>query len=279
MTGILSCLDAKTGNLLWRKDTKYAYYGGSSPLVIDGLCIAHLGDGARAGGLTAFDVRSGEVKWRFSDGYCAMSGSPILVNLAGERQVVTYSAWNPAGVSLVTGRKLWGVGPGGGGMPCTTPLQYQDLIVLADNMDSLRALRLEKTAKGIQAKQIWKANNLPLYYSTPVLAGDLVFGMSTRKGGCFFCLDARTGKTLWESDGRQGGYASILNARGVLLFLTDRGKLLIVKASGTAYEPIVEYRVSDTMTEAHPVFLGDRILIKDGTMLRSYRIEADAGAP
>jgi RNA polymerase sigma factor (sigma-70 family) len=276
MSGILSCLDTKTGKLLWRKETKSSYYGGSSPLVVDGLCIAHLGDGAKAGGLTAFDVLTGEIKWCFSDGYTAMSGSPILVNLAGERQLVTYSAWNVAGVSVATGKKLWGVGPGGGGMPCTTPTQYKDLIVLADNMESPRALRLESGNQGIQARDVWKAKNLPLYYSSPVVAGDLVFGMTTGRGGCFFCLDAQTGKTLWESDGRQGGHASILSASNVVLFLTDRGRLIVVKASGTAYEPIAEYRVSESATEAHPVLLGDRILIKDDQALRSFRIEPES---
>ncbi|HEV3118670.1 MAG TPA: sigma-70 family RNA polymerase sigma factor, partial [Gemmataceae bacterium] len=120
MTGTLSCFDAGTGKLLWRKDTKYAPYMGSSPLVTNGLCIVHVGDGAKVGGLTAFDVKTGEVKWCFAEGGCAMSGSPILVDLAGERQVITYSAWNPCGVSVATGKKLWGVGPGGAGMPCTT---------------------------------------------------------------------------------------------------------------------------------------------------------------
>jgi outer membrane protein assembly factor BamB len=277
MTGVLCCLDAGSGKLRWRKDTKYAPYMGSSPLVDDGLCIAHVGDGARDGGLTAFDVATGEVKWRFTEGYSAMPGSPILVDLAGERQLVTYSAWNPAGVSAATGQKLWGTGPGGGpGMPCTTPLHYKDLIILADYMDSLRALRLEKGVRGITAKEVWKAKaELKLYYSSPVVAGDLVFGMSTRNQGCFFCLDANNGKTLWESDARQGGYASIVSLGSVLLFLKDRGQLLVVKASRTAFETIAEYRVSDRATMAHPIFHGERILIKDDLTLRSFRIEPD----
>jgi RNA polymerase sigma factor (sigma-70 family) len=241
MTGILSCLDAQTGKLLWRKDTRYAPYMGSSPLVADGLCIAHVGDGAKAGGLTAFDAGTGDVRWCFSEGYSAMSGSPILVDLAGERQLVTYSAWNPAGVAAATGQKLWGVGPGGGGMPCTTPVQYKDLLILADNLDSLRALRLEKGDRGIKAKEVWKAKgDLKLYYSSPVVVGDLVFGMSTRNMGCFFCLDANSGKLLWESDARQGGYASIVSLGSVLLILKDRGQLLVVRPSATAFEPIAD---------------------------------------
>ena len=37
--------------------------------------------------------------------------------------------------------------------------------------------------------------------------------------------------------------------------------------------------LSDRMTEAHPVFLGDHILIKDDATLRSFRIEPDGGKP
>src|SRR5262249_8795535 len=44
ISGILSCLDARTGKLLWRKDYQpYYNRSGNSPLVVDGLCIAHMG--------------------------------------------------------------------------------------------------------------------------------------------------------------------------------------------------------------------------------------------
>ena len=157
---------------------------------------------------------------------------------------------------------------------CVTPVQYKDLLIAPGRMGPAPAFRLEKDARGIlTAKEVWKAKGLPLGYSSPVIAGNLVFGISSRKNGCFFCLDAKSGMTLWESEGRQGDYASILNAGSVLLFLTERGRLLVVKPTATAYEPIAEYQVSDTDTHPHPVFLGDRILIKDGTTLRSFRIE------
>jgi RNA polymerase sigma factor (sigma-70 family) len=273
MTGILSCLDATTGKLFWRKDTKYTHYMGTSPLLADGLCIAQVGDGGKVGGLTAFDGKTGDVRWCFGEAG-SYSGSPILVDLAGERQLVTYSNWNPAGVALATGKKLWGVGPGGGGMPCTTPLLYRDLIILADNLDSLRALRLERGDRGMTAKEVWKSNaELKLYYSSPVVAGELVFGMSTNNGGCFFCLDARSGRTRWQSPGRQGGYASFVSLGSAVLILKDRGQLLVVRSSGAAFEVIAEYRVSDRGTMAHPVFLGDRILVKDDTSLRLWRID------
>jgi outer membrane protein assembly factor BamB len=274
ITGILSCLDGGTGKLLWRKDCKPCPpYGGASPLAADGLCIVHFGDG-KVGGLTAFDALTGEVRWRCTDGGGPASASPILVDVAGKRQVVTCTTGNLIGVSAASGRRLWQHGPFGAGTKIVTPVQFKDLLVFADNMEPPRAVRVKQAGKDFTVKEVWKAKGLTLNMSTPVLAGELLFGMSVRKQGSFFCLDANTGKTLWEHESKQQvAHASIVKADNVLLLLTNDGRLAVIKPSATAYEPIAEYRVSDTATYAHPVLLGNRILIKDASTLRSFRIE------
>jgi outer membrane protein assembly factor BamB len=282
LSGVLSCRDARTGQRLWRQDCKPPPapgahdYGGTSPLVADGLCIVHVGDG-RKGGLTAFDARTGDVRWCYADGHSPVSGSPILADLAGGSQVVTFYHGDALGVSALTGRKLWEARSPGPGQPHTTPVRYRDLLILANILQPLRALRLEQGDNGITVREVWKATGLPLGYSSPVLAGDLLFGMSSRKNGCFFCLDANSGATLWESAGGQGDYASLLNAGSVWLALTEKGRLIVVKPGARAFEPIAEYHVSNTDTHAHPVFLGDRVLIKDASTLRSFRIQPEAG--
>src|SRR5262245_30979935 len=91
VSGVLSCLDAATGKLLWRKQSRERppYGGPASPLVADGLCFVHMGcDGKNEDGLTAFDAATGEVKWHIADGSRPGYGSPLLADLAGERQVV-----------------------------------------------------------------------------------------------------------------------------------------------------------------------------------------------
>jgi outer membrane protein assembly factor BamB len=282
MSGILSCLDAQTGKSQWSKRYKSLPYGGSSPLVADGLCIAHVGDG-KAGGLTAFDARTGEVKWCYADGSPHASGSPILVDLAGERQVLTAASGGLLGVSAATGKKLWGISSGAAA--CATPVRHKDLLIFASDREPLRAVRVEKGDKGLTAKEVWKAEGHPLYYSSPVIAEGLLFGMSVAKSGHLFCLDADTGQTLWEGPARLGlaqhreGNAAALVAGGNLLFLTDRGRLLVVKPTATAYERIAEYGVSDAQTWAHPVLVGHRLLIRDRTTLRCLRIEHGHGKP
>ncbi len=279
VSGVLSCFAADSGRLLWRKEaTQPPPYGGpASPLVTDGLCIVHLGCGGRddKDGLTAFDAISGETKWRFADGSRPGYGSPIVVDLAGERQVVALTSWDLIGVSISMGKRLWALKIDGSEKN-STPLVYKDLIIFADYKDRSRAIRLEKSEKGIVPQEIWKGDGPSPYMSSPVIQGDLMFGMSARGTGCFFCLDARTGKTFWESNQSQRqvfGYASVLSAGRVVLFLTSKGRLVVVKASEQEYEPIAEYVISDRETWPNPIFLGDRIIIRDDISLRSFRID------
>jgi outer membrane protein assembly factor BamB len=281
VSGVLSCLDAGTGKMLWRKEARSAppYGGPASPLVGDGLCVVHTGCDHKEDGLTAFDAATGEVKWKLAEGGRAGAGSPLFADLAGERQVVALTSWGLVGLSPATGKKLWTLKLDGSEKN-STPLLYKDLILFADYKERPRAIRLERGEKGITPKEVWKGDGPTPYMSSPVLEGDLVFGSSSRGQGCFFCLDARTGKTLWESPERKGsGYATTVTARSVLLFLTVDGRLVVVKPNGQAYEPVAEYKVSDRQTWAYPVFLGDRILIRDDLTLRSFRIEPDTGKP
>src|SRR5262249_20126673 len=65
--GVVSCLDAASGKVAWRKDTKAKpqFYAACSPLMVDGLCIVYVGSGGR-GELTAFELATGEAKWKWS---------------------------------------------------------------------------------------------------------------------------------------------------------------------------------------------------------------------
>jgi outer membrane protein assembly factor BamB len=74
ISGVLTCWDAATGAVRWRKEFSKQYrqtsplYGTAmSPVVDRGLVIAHVG-GHDHGALTAFDTGSGEVRWQWTGG-------------------------------------------------------------------------------------------------------------------------------------------------------------------------------------------------------------------
>jgi outer membrane protein assembly factor BamB len=196
------------------------------------------------------------------------------VELAGERQIVTLTLHKFVGVSASSGKLLWEIPCEEiHGENCQTAVVYRDLLIFAGRKEPLRAIRLERTSAGIVARDAWKADKPTVYMSTPVLVGDDLYGLSDQKIGHMFCLQAASGNLLWQGPGRQGANAAILNLKSALLVQLTDGRLLVVTPNSKEYSPIAEYKVADSPTYAHPVFLGDRIVIKDAKFLRSFRIQ------
>jgi outer membrane protein assembly factor BamB len=279
IAGVLSCHDAQTGKVKWRHDFSKTYpktsplFGTAmSPLVDDGLLIAHVG-GHDKGALTAFEAETGKIKWT-NDADGPAYSSPIVVTLAGVRQLVTFMQKDFVGVDFATGKTLWK-------LPsktqydenCNTAVSYKDLLIFSREEQGLAAIRLAKEGNEMIPKVVWINKESELYLNSPVLQGKLVVGMTARQKGQFFAVDAETGKTVWQSPGRMGENAAILNLGDkVLLFLTNDANLIVQPAEAKTYAPVAQYTVASSPTWAHPLVLGRRILIKDETSLASLSI-------
>jgi len=81
------------------------YHTAMSPVVDGDLVIIHVG-GHDEGALTAFDVATGDLRWSW-DGDGPAYGSPMVFELEGTRQVVTFTQENLVGISVTTGELLW----------------------------------------------------------------------------------------------------------------------------------------------------------------------------
>lgn len=281
ISGVLSCHDAATGKVKWRREFSKQYpttsplFGTAmSPVVDNGLLIAHVG-GHDKGALTAFDLETGAVKWSSQNDGPAYA-SPIIVTLAGVRQVVTFMQRDFVGVDAATGKLLWR-------LPAkteydtnsVTAVAYKDLLIFAREGQGLTAIRIIKSGAELKPQEVWSNKDVELYMNTPVVQGNTLVGLSVRQKGQFFAIDADTGKTVWQGAGRMGENAAILNLGGkALLLLTNDANLIVLPgdATGSAakdYAPAVQYTVATSPTWAHPVVIGRRILVKDQTYLIS----------
>ena len=279
ISGVLSAHDAATGRLAWRKEFSKQFpstsplYGTSmSPVVEKNLVIAHVG-GHDKGALTAFDTKTGAVKWSFEpDG--PSYASPVVTTLGGVRQVVTFTQKEFVSVSADFGELLWKLpAKTAYDTNCNTPVVYKDTVIFALEDGGIVAVRPTRQGKQWAAPEVWRNADNALYMNTPVVHGNLLFGLSARNKGQLFALDAGTGKTVWQGPGRAGENASILNLAGTLLVLLDDATLLVQPATPAGYAPAARYTVANSPTWAHPLVVGERILIKDETTLRALSLK------
>ncbi|NVL91403.1 MAG: PQQ-like beta-propeller repeat protein, partial [Desulfobacterales bacterium] len=107
--GVLSCLDAATGRVVWRKDpfpkVVPQFFTAMSPIIMDGMCIAHLG-GKDNGAIIAFDLATGNQKWKWAAEGPAYA-SPALLTVEGTKQIVTLTEKSVVGVGVADGKLLW----------------------------------------------------------------------------------------------------------------------------------------------------------------------------
>lgn len=278
-TTILSCFDAKTGELKWRKDysaktdfSKLFTGAGMSPMIEDGNLIVHVGDD-RKGWLIAFDAETGKEKWTH-EGDGPGYASPIVIELEGTRQIVTLTDKSAIGVEASSGKLLWSMPfPDEWIENIVTPVIYKKMLILSGVRKSTMAIRVIKNGDNWTTEKVWENKDLPMYMSSPVLNDKYLFGFSNRRSGQFFCLDANTGTALWQTDGREGKNAALLTAGDLLFLLTDEGKLTIAKNNPKAFEPVAQYSVGESSTWAHPIFFGKNILIKDNSSLALLSFE------
>ncbi|HEY0173473.1 MAG TPA: PQQ-binding-like beta-propeller repeat protein [Pyrinomonadaceae bacterium] len=278
ISGLLSAHDAKTGRVVWRKDFSKQYpvtsplYGTSmSPIVVGDLLVAHVG-GHDKGALAAFDAATGALRWSYDadgPGY----SSPVVLTAGGERQIVTFTQKELVAVSAATGALLWKLpAKTSYDTNCNTPVVYKDTVVVSLEEQGLVALRPAREGGRWAAREVWRNSENELYMNTPVLHGSTLYGLSTRKKGQFFAVDAATGKTVWQGPGRMGENASIVNLAGVLLLLTNDAVLYVLPAGAATFAPSAQYTVATSQTWAHPVFLGDQLLVKDETTLAALSL-------
>ena len=274
MTGVITAYDAGSGRELWQKPgsdivpvfTTHAF----SPVVDRGVVIFHPG-GHDKGAITAFDVNSGATKWTW-EGDGPGYGSPIIAELGGARQLIALTQAKLVGLDVSTGALLWERPFVSSNFTnSATPILAGDTVIVS-NGGPVAGITIARRDGKWTTEEAWTNADQPYRLSNPVLLGQTLFGLSTRNSGQYFALDVKTGKSLWTSEPRQAGQAAVVKAGSLLFSLEDDGELVVARASQTAFELLRRYKVADSETWTQPTISGNRVFVKDVSMLTLWTI-------
>lgn len=198
----------------------------------------------------------------------------MLFELAGVRQIVTFTQENFVGVSASTGELLWRrpfVTPST--TTSQTPILYRDTVIQTGRANGITAFRVVRRGDGFETVDVWHTDEVSLHMTNGVVIDGVLFGLSHLNSGQYFALDLDGGKVLWTSEPRQAENAAMIRAGGTILSLEDDAELVVIRNSRTAFEPLKRYEVAKSATWAQPTLSGNRLFVKAVSTLALLLLE------
>jgi len=275
VSGILTCLDAATGKVLWKKENPDnavpQFFTGMSPLIADGLCIVHLGTKDK-GQVVALNLATGSEKWKW-EGDGPSYASPSLMTSGKDKYIVVQTEKNLIALSLADGRLLWQVPT-----PvqqrfynCTSPYINGDIIYYTGQGSGTKAIQVMKQGDKYVTKELWSNPEIGAKWNTPVLKDGFLYGFTDQRR--IYCIDASTGKTAWYDTTVNSDFATIVDCGPVIIGLPSTGNLIVMKPDPKAYTEVAKYKVAETPVYAFPVISGNAIYVKESENLLMYTLE------
>ena len=262
-TGEFRALDAVTGRTLWRTDVladagaeNLEFGMSASPLVVDNTVVV-LPGGANGQSVVAYDRASGKRVWGALDDGASYS-SPVLVTLAGVRQILTFTARRLVGLSPENGTLLWEL-PWRTVNQASQPLITGPDRVFISTATDAAMLQLTAAAGGqLTARELWRTNRMNNDFSSSVLHDGYIYGLD---GSILACIDASTGELKWK--GGRYGSGQVMLASAHLIVLTEQGELALVRADPKAYQEITRFPAIEGKTWNHPAMSDGILLIRN----------------
>lgn len=276
-TGELRCLDANNGSVIWGKNILTENQAGNlqwaqsaSPLIVDDKVVV-LPGGTNGKSVVAYNKMTGAPVWKALNDTQAYV-SPMLVELAGRRQIVVVSSNRVVGLAPENGKLLWSY-------PWETDMgiNVSQPIVVDRNRFFISSgygkgaalVELKGSGDGFTASTIWENKNMKNKFNSSVLHNGYIYGLDE---GILVCLDVNTGERKWK-DGRYG-YGQIILAGNHLIVTSDKGEVALVKASPDGYTEVARFEALKGQTWNYPAIASGRLLVRNSNEMAAYDISA-----
>jgi outer membrane protein assembly factor BamB len=268
--------DTKSLKVLWKNEELNVMHenGPGSTAVLHGdRLIAHF-DGSDQQFIAAFDKNTGKLAWKTPRSgemdprpqQKKAYGTPLIVTINGQPQVVSSAANNIYGYDPQTGQELWKIHYGELGFSMSTvPVADDQQIYFSTAFGKSAVIALKHA--GVKTPEVaWRNNKNAPKMCSPVLHNDLLFYVDD--GGIVSCVDVKTGEAFYRE--RIGGKfsASPIFADGKLYFSSREGVVTVIAA--TKEFKILSQNTLDGSLMASPIADGSALFLRTDKAL--YKI-------
>jgi outer membrane protein assembly factor BamB len=268
------------GDLLWSKDlgdmrTRNGFGEGASPALAGDILVVNW-DHEDDSFVVGLDAATGEERWRQAREEATSWSTPLVVEHAGRRQVITSATAKIRSYDAATGELLWhATGMTLNAIP--TPVHDSGVVYLTSGFrgSSLMAVQLDGATGDITDKPqvLFKLDRDTPYVPSPLFYRGIVYFLKSNSG-ILTAIDAKTGVAHYGPEriaAVPNVYASPVAADGRIYLLGRDGGAAVI-AAGPKLELLAESRLDDRF-DASPVVVGDSLLLRGRKAL--YRIAAE----
>jgi outer membrane protein assembly factor BamB len=265
-TGLLHCLKAATGEVVWRKDLLNEFRASNlewgvsfSPLLEGDLLLTNPG-GPDGHSIVALDRHTGAKVWAALDDRAGFS-SPLAVTAAGVRQLIFFTGDGLVSVSPDRGKLYWRYPwETHRGLNVATPIALDDYLFISSGYNrGCALLKVEKDGTGgLKVERVYETTAMCNHFSSCVLYQEHLYGFTDP--GLLTCMQFRSGQVLWQKRGFRNG--SVCVADGHLLILGEEGQLALAEATPEGYRQAAACRISRARCWTTPVLAGGRLYLR-----------------
>jgi len=274
-TGRLNALELATGQVKWTRDivgeagSQVPDWGcAGSPLFLEGRIIVSAG-GKKQQSLIAYQADTGERVWAAGEA-AASYGSPMVMTLAGRRQIVVFNHRRITGHDAVDGAVLW-EHPFGAGQPhVAVPVVVgPDRVVFSAGYGvGSELLKVSEGAGGKWgAEVIWRSLKMKAKFANPVARAGYLYGLDD---GMLACLDLKDGSQVWK-EGRLG-HGQGLWVGDLYLLMAENGELVLMRPSAAGANELHRFRVFAAKTWNPIALAGDVLLVRNDQEAVALRV-------
>lgn len=277
--GDVTCLDTETGKTIWHKNLVTDFGGkrpgwgySESPLLVGNLVFVT--PGGSEGTMLALNKTTGEQVWRSSGiSEAAHYSSPVVAEIAGQKQIVQFGRESVFGLSFDDGNFLWKYsGAANGTANCATPIVAGDHVLSSSAYGTGGGLvKVSGEGESQKAEELWFDKSFANHHGGIVKVDDHVYGFG---GNSLLCVNFLTGEIAWQE--KSVGKGSLICADGQLYCLGERHEVALVKATPKEYVENGRFSIETQgrPSWAHPVVANARFYLRDQNTLTAYDVKA-----
>ncbi len=280
--GMALCLDAKTGAMLWQKDTmkdsgaEIPEWGfAASAYIWQDTIFLHVG-AKPSGTILALEASTGRERWRAGDdpaGYC----TPFVIEQQGQPQLIQWSPLHVLSFNPNTGAENWRFPYKiQYGVSIAQPIFHENILLVSGYWHGTRALRLGPGIKDMNLA--WSQEKLLCgLMSQPLCKDGTVYLLDKAHGLTAFTLE--TGDILWRDDHQvtpkdRNPQVSLVwadESKNVAAGLNALGELIFMRLTPEKFEELSRHQVVGK-TWANPAFTRNEIFARSDTELTAWRL-------